>query len=190
MGSRAMFEGCPQVGYLPSGGLVTMGIEVPPRGTRGAGAPAYLNRLFGPLMRLQIARYRRAKSVEQPTMMGFPAVVLTTIGARSGQRRTVPLGGFPDGPDAWLVVASAGGGARHPGWFLNMARHPDQVWIEVGNRKLRVEGESLRGHEREAALARIAEISPRYGQYQTKTDREIPIVRLRPAPPESSPASS
>ncbi|MHB8395059.1 MAG: nitroreductase/quinone reductase family protein [Candidatus Dormibacteria bacterium] len=171
-------------------GLGIVGIEVPPRGTRGAGAPAFFNRLFAPMMRLQIARYRRTKGLEQPSMMGFPAIVLTTIGARSGQRRTVPLGGFPDGLDAWLVVASAGGGARHPAWFLNMAKHPDQVWIEVGSRKLRVAGQSLHGQEREAALARIAEISPRYGHYQTKTDREIPIVRLRPAAPGTVPKSS
>lgn len=132
-------------------------------------------------MKLQIASYRRAKGTEQPKMMGFPALALTTVGARSGKQRSVPLGGFPDGPDAWLVVASAGGGRRHPAWFLNLAKHPDQIWIEVGSRKLRVRGRSLGGAEREAALRGIAAIAPRYAGYQEKTDREIPIVRLTPA---------
>lgn len=158
-----------------------MGIKVPPRGTTGAGAASFMNRLLAPVMWLQVARYRRVRGPEQPRMMGFPALILTTVGARTGKPRTVPLGGFPDGPDAWLVVASAGGGRNHPAWFINMARHPEEIWIEVGNRRLRVRGESLLGADREAALARIAAIAPRYAGYQGKTDREIPIVRLTPA---------
>jgi deazaflavin-dependent oxidoreductase (nitroreductase family) len=158
-----------------------MGIEIPPRGSRGSTMPRLLNRFLAPLMRLQIARYRRSKGPEQPRMMDFPALLLTTVGAKSGQRRTVPLAGFPDGENAWLVVASAGGGAQHPAWFLNMAKHPDQIWVEVGPRQMRVKGASLRGASREEALRRVATISPRYGGYQKKTDREIPVVRLSPA---------
>jgi deazaflavin-dependent oxidoreductase (nitroreductase family) len=75
-------------------------------------------------------------------------------------------------------VASNSGSARHPAWFRNMVQHPDEVWLEVGSRKMKVNGESLAGREREEALARIAGISARYGGYQKKTDREIPIVRL------------
>jgi deazaflavin-dependent oxidoreductase (nitroreductase family) len=140
--------------------------------------PHFLNRLLQPVMKLQMSRYRRAKKADQPQMMGFPAIILTTVGAKSGQVRTVLLGGLPDGPDAWLVVASAWGRARHPGWFINMAKHPDQISIEVGQRKLQVRGESLHGAARDQALARIAAIEPRYAGYQKKTDREIPIVRL------------
>jgi deazaflavin-dependent oxidoreductase (nitroreductase family) len=112
------------------------------------------------------------------TMMGFPVVLLTTTGAKSGEERTVSLGGFPDGNDAWLIVASNLGSPRHPAWFKNMVRHPDEVWLEVGSRKMKVQCESLTGSERETALARIAAVSERYGKYPTKTDREIPIVRL------------
>lgn len=160
-----------------------MSIEVPPAGTRGARTPgAITNRLFAPLMRMQISRYRRARGPQQPKVMGFPALLLTTKGARSRQQRTVIIGGFPDGDDAWLVVASKGGAATHPAWFLNMAHHPEETWIQVGERRLHVVGDLLRGAEREQALQRIAAISPRYAGYQRKTDREIPIVRLTPAP--------
>ncbi|HVB54578.1 MAG TPA: nitroreductase/quinone reductase family protein [Candidatus Acidoferrales bacterium] len=155
-----------------------MGIEIPPRGSRGAALPPLFNRLFAPLVKVQMARYRRRKGPEQPQMMGFPALLLTTVGAQSGRRRTAPLGGFPDGADAWLVVGSAGGGARHPAWFINMAKNPDQIWVEVGRRQLHVRGESLRGDARAEALRRIAAIAPRYAEYQKKTDREIPLVRL------------
>lgn len=159
-----------------------MGLEVPPRGSRGQGYPGFLRWLMGPLIRIQVSSYRRrARGQDQPRLMDFPGVVLTTVGARSGRTRTSPLGGFPDGPQAWLVVASAGGGASHPGWFFNLARNPDQVWLEVGSRKMRVRAELLKDAQREAALKRIAAISPRYAGYQSKTDREIPIVRLTPA---------
>src|SRR5260370_32002724 len=112
------------------------------------------------------------------TMMKFPIVLLTTKGARSGSERMVTLGGFADGDDAWLVVASKGGSATHPSWFNNMVKHPDEIWLEVGSRRMKVRGDSLHGREREEALARIADISAQYGKYPTKTAREIPIAPL------------
>ena len=108
----------------------------------------------------------------------MPLALLTTRGARSGLERTVPINGFADGDDAWLVVASQGGAARHPHWFKNMVRHPDEIWLEVGNRKMQVRGDSLAGREREEALAQITQVTTAYAGYQRKTDREIPIIRL------------
>jgi deazaflavin-dependent oxidoreductase (nitroreductase family) len=114
-------------------------------------------------------------------VLGAPLLLLTTTGARSSKRRRTLLGWFADETDeSWLVVASYAGSARHPAWYLNMARCPDEVWIEVGNRKLKVRPESLKGAEREATWRRIVSQSPGYGAYQHKTDREMPIIRLRP----------
>jgi len=156
-----------------------MTVEVPPRGTRGARSPAAVLRfIFAPMARIQISRYRRATGPEQQRTFGFPALLLTTVGARTGTRRTVVVVGFPDGDDAWLVVASNAGAASHPAWFHNLARHPDQVWVQVGNRTLRVAGESLLDARREEALRSIYASAPRYASYQRKTDREIPVVRL------------
>lgn len=78
-------------------------------------------------------------------MMGFPVVLLTTKGAKSGLERTCSLGGFADGDEAWLVVASNMGSANHPAWFMNMVKNPDDIWLEVGKRKLKVRGESHKG---------------------------------------------
>lgn len=154
-------------------------LEIPPRGTRGSAAAAtWFFRLVRPIEKMQIARYRKTTSPEAPRTMGFPIVLLTTTGARTGREHTNVLGGFEDGQGRWLVVASKGGAAAHPHWFINLAKHPDEVWLEVGSRKLKVRPELLKGAEREAALARIARVASRYGQYQKKTDREIPIVRL------------
>jgi deazaflavin-dependent oxidoreductase (nitroreductase family) len=140
-----------------------------------------LMKVAKPLMDLQLSRIKKATGPEPPRMMGFPVVLLTTVGAKTGKEHTHVLGGFADGDDTWLVVASKGGAATHPAWFINLAKSPDKIWLQVGDRKLAVKAESLQGAEREAALARVAAIAPRYGEYQVKTDREIPVVRLTPA---------
>ena len=155
-------------------------MHVKPRGTRGARVPTR-----GPLAKLfklagdwQIRTYRRAGEQRVSKRMGFPVVVLTTRGAKTGRTRTTPVGGFPDGENSWLVAASLAGAAQHPAWFLNMAKHPDAIWLEVGTKRFKVRGASLEGPERAKALTRIATSAPRYRSYQKKTDREIPVVRL------------
>ena len=155
-----------------------MAIRVSPPGTRGTRIPKPLLKLFKPMGTLLIRRYRRSGGTRVSSRMGFPVVLLTTRGAKSGRARTSPVGGFPDGDNSWLVAASLGGAAHHPAWFFNMAKHPDDIWLEVGTDRFKVSAESLEGTERAEALARIAAIAPRYGAYQQKTDREIPIVRL------------
>src|SRR4030088_3173986 len=128
-------------------------IDIPPRGSRGTKMPfeRALTRLVKPMMDMQVSRYRRTTEAKALIMMGFPTVLLTTIGARTGQERTHVLGGFQDGDDAWLIVASKGGAPTHPAWFINLAKQPDKVWLEVGNRKLHVRPQELEGAEREAA---------------------------------------
>ncbi len=158
-----------------------MSVEVTPRGTRGFEPP----RLPRPLMSAMIGMGTLAHRVlgDRMRVMGRPLLLLETIGAKSGQKRTTMLGWFPDtSEDNWLVVASYAGAARHPAWFLNMAKNPGHVWVEIGKRKLLVQPESLKGSDRAQAWERIVSLAPGYGNYQTKTDREIPIIRLRPRP--------
>ncbi len=107
-------------------------------------------------------------------------VILTTVGAKSGRPHTVTLGRFPDGDDAFLVVASNMGSARHPAWYVNLAKNPDKVWAEVGKRKFKVRPHLLEGAERQAAIQRVHAVAPSYAAYHQRTDREIPIVRLVP----------
>jgi deazaflavin-dependent oxidoreductase (nitroreductase family) len=166
-----------------------MAIQGTPNGTYGAKIPrvTVLRKLFALYVRMHVRSYRRSGGADRMTRMwDFPVVLLTTKGARSGLERISALGGFPDGDDAWLVVASMAGMAHHPAWFFNMVRNPDDLLLEVGKRKVKVRGQSLLGAERRAALKRIAAISPRYGKYQARTDREIPIVRLTVAPEKIS----
>lgn len=157
------------------------GIHVPPRGTRGARAMEVFGKLMRPLAGREVARFQNIKGPEPGKFMGFPVLVLTTVGAKSGKERNTVLGGFPDGNDAWLIVASKGGAATHPAWLHNIAAHPDKVWVQVGNRKFQARVESLTGKAREEAYARVVKVAPRYGGYLKKTDREIPVLRITPA---------
>ena len=159
-----------------------MAVEMTPNGTYGVTrSPGTLvnsvlkrfDGLFVGLYRLLGGRGMRA--------LGAPLLLLTTVGARSGKARVTPVAWFPDGSDSWLVVASAAGAARHPAYYGNMARKPDQVWIEVGRRRLKVQPASLSGARRDEAWRRIVSQSAGCQAYQDKTDRQIPVIRLTPA---------
>jgi deazaflavin-dependent oxidoreductase (nitroreductase family) len=145
-----------------------------PAGTRGGRQPR-----AGLILRLgnnnAASRFRRTGK-----MLGFNGVLLRTVGARSGAERTSPVGWWP-GPDgSWLIVAAANGAARNPAWYHNIAAHPGQVQIEVDGRRIGVMAEQLHGTARAQAWQQIAATTPRFAQYQRKTDRELPIIRLVP----------
>jgi len=114
------------------------------------------------------------------TFRGAPVLYLTTVGARTGKQRLNPVGYEPDGEDAWLVVASFGGAAQNPGWYHNVLAHPDDVSVEVGGQHHRVRPEELDGPRREVAWAQIVASRPSMAEYQVKTDRELPVIRLTP----------
>ena len=118
--------------------------------------------------------------------MGMHLLVLHTVGAKSGEPRQTPLAWFP-GPDGSRhVVASANGSIGNPAWYHNLAAHPDGVWVEVDGQRIDVTPEQLQGAERAEAWAGVVAAAPRFGEYEHKTDREMPIVRLRP---KSSPGA-
>src|SRR4051812_30411821 len=99
-----------------------MSIEKPPRGTHGGRTPpGFVGKFVMPLM---VKVHRRAGD----QFKGMDLLYLTTVGAKSGQKRTTPVARFDDGGGGWVVVASAAGAASHPGWYHNLAAHPDQVW--------------------------------------------------------------
>lgn len=153
-------------------------VEVTRAGTRGREMPRLPRPLLNAMLGLTVMFYRLFG--KRARVQGAPLLLLTTVGARSGKVRRTVLGWFPDDGEGRLVVASFAGSARHPAWYFNMAKHPDQVWIEVGGRKVKVQAELLKGAEREAAWRGIAAQSPGYAAYQQQTDRELPVVRLRP----------
>src|SRR5712691_10412900 len=152
-----------------------MSVTLTPGGTRGGAMP----RMPGPLMQfMNDAIYFIFRG--RP-FSGLRLLRLTTIGARSGQPRRSTLGYFADTDKSWVIIGSAGGAAKHPAWIYNIARHPDQVWVELDRQKIKVRPETLTGEERASMWRRIVAAAPNYKSYETKTDREIPLVRLVPA---------
>lgn len=153
-----------------------MTIRPRPAGTRGARTPPRaLLALLMPIMKMV---HRRTGD----RFRGGDLLYLTTVGARSGQRRTLPVARFDDGEGGWFVVASFGGAARHPGWYHNVVAHPDQVWAEVRGRTHRVAAEQLDGAAHQDAWARITARTASFEGYRDKTDRQIPVLRLTPLP--------
>jgi deazaflavin-dependent oxidoreductase (nitroreductase family) len=145
---------------------------VPRSGTRGAKAPP---KVLGRLMSrvLPFVHNRTGNK-----MKGRPLLHLHTVGAKSGQPRRAVVMSFPDGDDAWLVVASKGGTAENPAWLHNLAAHPDRFEIEVDGRRTAATPRTLEGAERDAAWARITAEQSQFAGYEQKTDRQIPVVRL------------
>ena len=145
-----------------------------PAGSRGARQPS--GPFFRWLNKVMSRRLRRKGG----RMMGFNALILTTIGAKSGAKRTNPVGWFPGQDGSWLIVASAAGAARNPAWYHNIAAHPDEVQVEVDGRTIAVTAEQLHGVERDKAWQQITAAAPRFAQYEQKTNRVLPVIRLVP----------
>jgi deazaflavin-dependent oxidoreductase (nitroreductase family) len=148
-----------------------MTIEVPPSGSRGRRMLG--GRVLRGGMRLMAGLYRATGG-----RSGRSALLLTTVGARSGEHRVASVRRFADGEGRWLVVGSAGGAAKHPAWVYNLAHNPDKVWVHVGRDRYKVTPELLRDGERATAWQRIVAEAPQFARYPEQTDREIPVVRL------------
>jgi deazaflavin-dependent oxidoreductase (nitroreductase family) len=110
----------------------------------------------------------------------MPVVELTTTGRRSGLRRSVMLTSPMQEGDAIVVVASRGGDDRHPAWFLNLRDNPDVEVAMNGNPKRPMRARVATPEERARMWPLIASDFKNYGDYQTKTDREIPLVLIEP----------
>ena len=108
---------------------------------------------------------------------GRPLLLLTTTGAKSGQRRTTPMMYVPDG-DRLLVIASNAGAPAHPAWYHNLVAHPD-VTVEVGNETFDATAIVTTGEERQRLWTGIVERYPFFTEHQAKITRQIPVIALQ-----------
>jgi deazaflavin-dependent oxidoreductase (nitroreductase family) len=107
---------------------------------------------------------------------GAPVLLLTTTGARSGERRTTPVMYLPDG-ERMVIFASKGGAPTNPAWYHNLLANPGAT-VEVGPETIDVNALVTSGVERERLFRRQAERFPQFADYAQKTTREIPVVAL------------
>ena len=112
-------------------------------------------------------------------MRGFKVLILTTKGRKSGKILSAPLGYFErDG--GYIIVASNNGASNSPSWYHNIKANPDDVTIQVKDKKMKVKPEIILGEARRPLYDWIVSLAPNYGEYEKTTTREIPLVFLKP----------
>ncbi|OBI96612.1 nitroreductase family deazaflavin-dependent oxidoreductase [Mycobacterium asiaticum] len=126
-------------------------------------------------------RKQTEKILEQGTTDGVeifdkPVVLVTITGAKTGKQRYVPLMRVEkDG--RYAIVASKGGAPAHPSWYFNLKVNPI-VTLQDGEKVVTLTARELEGTEREEWWQLAVEAYPPYAEYQTKTDRLIPVFVL------------
>jgi deazaflavin-dependent oxidoreductase (nitroreductase family) len=110
---------------------------------------------------------------------GAPVMLLTTRGRKSGLPRTSPLLYLRDG-ERMVTVASMGGSPNHPSWYLNLQADPD-VQVQIGDEKRAMRAETATREQKAKYWQRLIAVYPPYQAYQARTDRDLPVVILRPA---------
>lgn len=148
--------------------------------------------LIGPYLQLHGRVYRATGGAVGRHVGGRKALMLHTVGRKTGKPRTVALTYAQDG-DAYVVVGSFGGAAQHPAWFLNLEANP-RVEVQIGRDRRPATAHVARGEERERLWRLVNEtnrgLAPlfhrgaagRYDVYQGHTTRELPVVVLTPDP--------
>ncbi len=130
--------------------------------------------------RTQAEAYEASGGKDAATLSdtGLPIIVLTTLGAKSGLLRKTALMRVSDG-ERYAVVASRGGAPEHPQWYWNLLAEP-QVELQDGELKRDYVARELAGEERSLWWERSVAAYPPYAEYQTRTDRVIPVFLLEP----------
>lgn len=124
----------------------------------------------------QIIDTFRANGGEVPRF-GRNLVLVHHIGARTGTERVSPVMSFRTPDDGWLIVASKGGSPENPAWYHNLLAHP-QIQIETPDGVVDVTVAELDSEARAEAWQRITAAAPGFGDYEQRTNRVIPVMKL------------
>jgi deazaflavin-dependent oxidoreductase (nitroreductase family) len=142
----------------------------PPR----PGSPAF--KAWTLLTRLNTTMYRASGGRLGGSMDRAPVLLLHHVGRRSGEERVAPVLYLADGDDL-VIVASYGGAPKNPAWLHNLRARPETV-VEVGRERRAVSAREATAQERERLWPALLDLYPAYGDYQERTEREIPLVVL------------
>lgn len=112
-------------------------------------------------------------------LAGMKVLLLTTTGAKSGAQRTTALT-YLEADGGYVVIGSFLGEPRHPAWVHNLRANP-RASVQVGARELAVSAREAHGEERARMWQQLVAVQPDYRAYETRTDREIPVVVLTPS---------
>jgi len=129
-------------------------------------------------VRDQVEEYERSGGTAGTTMQGKPVILLTTRGAKSGKVRKTPLMRVEHDGE-YAVVASLGGAPKHPVWYYNIVADP-HVELRDGPSVKSMTAREVSGEEKATWWERAVAAWPDYANYQTKTERQIPVFVLTP----------
>jgi deazaflavin-dependent oxidoreductase (nitroreductase family) len=107
---------------------------------------------------------------------GVPCLLLTFTGRKSGQQRTIPIICRKVG-ESYVIIASKGGSAAHPAWYLNVLEKPE-VEVQVQSEVFKAVARTAESPEREVLWEEACKAWPSFNVYQSRTDRVIPVVVL------------
>ncbi len=133
------------------------------------------------LHRIDIVVFRatRGRTTFSTIVSGFPVVMLTTTGARTGRARTMPVLALPEG-NRMVVIASNYGQRRNPAWYYNLRAH-GHAEVLVGGKSIAMTARVLTGAERERYFQRGVDLNPGWASYRRRAShREIPVIMLEP----------
>jgi len=132
-------------------------------------------------VRDQIEEYEASGGTRATTLRdtGIPVIIVTMRGARSGKVRKIALMRVEHDGE-YALVASYGGAPEHPVWYHNLKADPETVQIQDGPEPFDVTVREVDGAERAAWWERAVAVFPNYAEYQTKTDRQIPVLVASP----------
>ena len=128
--------------------------------------------------REQVERFEASGGVVEDTPRGAPIIVITSVGARSGKLRKTPLMRVEHDGE-YAVVASLGGGPKHPVWYHNLKKNP-HVELQDGPVKRDYLAREVTGEEKAVWWERAVAAFPDYADYQRRTDRLIPVLLAEP----------
>ncbi len=128
-------------------------------------------------VRNQVETYEGSGGREGTTLLdtGMPVVVVTMRGSLSGKIRKAPVMRV-EHEGEYAIVASKGGNPTNPGWYWNLKANPNDVRIQDGTEVFDVTVREIEGEERQRWWDRAVAAYPPYEEYQTKTDRLIPVL--------------
>ena len=131
-------------------------------------------------VREQVEAYERTGGQEANTLLdtGLPVIIVTMRGNKSGKVRKIALMRVAHDGE-YALVASKGGAPEHPVWYYNLKANPAEVTVQDGPEPFAAEVREVVGDERAAWWERAVAAYPPYAEYQTKTDREIPVFVAR-----------
>ena len=128
--------------------------------------------------REQADKYAESGGADAADMKGMPIILLITVGAKTGKLRKTPLMRVEHNGE-YACVASLGGAPTNPVWYYNIAKNP-RVELQDGSATQDYDAREVFGDEKAVWWERAVEAYPDYADYQTKTDRQIPVFVLTP----------